>query len=370
MKKKKSSLSVIDRKDAPLLSKEYVRFLNNNKEKIISSRIRAASAANRVLLALYWNIGREIVSRQERLGWGESIIERLSSDIKKEFSDIEGFSTRNLWRMKAFYNAYREEVPQSAAESFEFLPQVVAEIPWGHHALLLEKVKNEKIRIWYAQKTLEYGWSRDVMWHQIETSLCQRQGKALTNFKHTLPPLKSDLAKQALKDPYLFNFLSLDKEYREKELENALIENIEQFLLELGAGFCLVGRQVRLKVGQEDFYIDLLFYHLKLRCFIVIELKTEPFKPEHAGKINFYLAAVDDIIRQPQDNPSIGLILCRTKQALEVEYALRNIKTPIGVAGWQTKLVKKLPKQYRSSLPSVKELETELFRKTKKERKK
>jgi predicted nuclease of restriction endonuclease-like (RecB) superfamily len=359
--KKDAALSANTRRHTAIVTSDYLAFLKNIKEQIVVAKIRAASAANKALLSLYWNIGREIVVKQERLGWGKSVIDQLSRDICREFSDSEGFSPRNLWRMRAFYLAYPEKVPPAVAESFSFLPQAVAEIPWGHHILLMEKVKDKNTRLWYALQALKNGWSRNVLWHHIDARLHARQGKAINNFHHTLPAPHSDLASQTLKDPYLFNFISSDKQYKEKELENALIENVEQFLLEMGAGFSLVGRQVHLKVADQDFYIDLLFYHLKLRCFVVIELKAEQFKPEHAGQINFYLAAVDDLMRQPQDNPTIGLILCRTKRSLEVEYALRNMGAPIGVADWQTKLVKKLPKQYQSSLPTVKEIEHELL---------
>lgn len=366
--KKDVAVSVASRVTIVPKTDEYVRLLKRIKDQIVISQVRASSAANRILLALYWNIGREIVARQEQSGWGKSIIEKLSIDICREFPDVEGFSSRNLWRMRSFHLQYRETVPQVVAEPFAFLPQVVAEIPWGHHVLLMEKIKDKNTLLWYANHALQNGWSRDVMRHHIDTHLHKRQGKTVNNFLRTLPQAHSDLARQTLKDPYLFNFLSSDKRYREKELETALMDNVEQFLLELGAGFSLVGRQVHLKVADQDYHIDLLFYHLKLRCFVVIELKAEPFKPEHAGQINFYLAALDDTMKQPQDNPTIGLLLCRTKRSVVVEYALRNLNAPIGVADWQTKLVKKLPKQYQSSLPTVKEIETELLHPSKKEK--
>jgi predicted nuclease of restriction endonuclease-like (RecB) superfamily len=359
--KKKSKLIV----RGNLVLADYEKFLKSLKQKITAARVHAATAASRVLLALYWNIGREIVYKQEHSGWGDAVIEKLSADIRKTFPDMEGYSERNLWRMRAFYRAYEEKLPQSVAEAFEFLPQAVAEIPWGHHSLLIEKVKDGKARMWYAHKALEHGWSRDILWHNIDTKLMARQGKALTNFGRVLPQPGSDLAQQVLKDPYMFNFLSSEKEYRERELEQALIDNVEQFLLELGSGFCLVGRQVHLKVGNNDYYVDLLFYHLKLKCFVIVELKAGAFKPEYAGKINFYLSAVDSQMKQPDDNPSIGIILCKNKEAIDVEYALRNIGTPIGVAGWETKIIKKLPKDLQSSLPSVKEIETELLRNSK-----
>lgn len=236
----------------------------------------------------------------------------------------------------------------------------MAEIPWGHNNVIIEKVKSPAERLWYVKKTFECGWARNVLVLQIENSLYSRQGKALTNFDKTLPPLQSDLAKQTLKDPYIFDFLTLDTEAREHELEKELIDHLAKFLLELGAGFSFVGKQVHLEIGEEDFYIDLLFYHLKLRCYIVIELKVGPFKPEYAGKMNFYLSAVDDLMRHPDDKPSIGILLCKSKNRIIAEYALREIKKPIGVAEWTTKIVEKLPKNLKGTLPTIEELEKEL----------
>ncbi len=226
--------------------------------------------------------------------------------------------------------------------------------------LLLNKLKQPELREWYARKTLEHGWSRAVLTAQIQTRAHGRQGKALTNFQQTLLPPQSDLAQQALKDPYTFDFLTLSADARERELEQGLVEHIQKFLLELGVGFAFVGRQVHLEVGGEDYYLDLLFYHLRLRCYVVIDLKMEPFKPEFAGKMNFYLSAVDDRMRNPQDQPTIGLLLCRDKNRITVEYALRQMSKPIGVAQWRTRLVESLPKKLKGALPSVTELEKEL----------
>lgn len=253
-------------------------------------------------------------------------------------------------------------LPQVVAKLAEtpILPQLAAQLPWFHHVVLMEKVKDLAARAWYMEQAIAYGWSRAVLTVQIETKAHQRMGKALTNFAQTLPPPQSDLAQQVLKDPYTFDFLTLGADARERELEQGLVEHIQKFLLELGVGFAFVGRQVHLEVAGEDYYLDLLFYHLKLRCFVVIDLKMEPFKPEFAGKMNFYLSAVDDQRRHAGDQPTIGLLLCKDKQQLTVEYALRDLAKPIGVAGWKTRLVESLPKNLRGALPSIAELEKRL----------
>lgn len=277
--------------------------------------------------------------------------------IVKAFKVPEGGAER-------YYLAYRTEVKnlsQPVAElGGENLPQLVAEIPWGHNVWLLEKVKDPRQRLWYAAKTLEHGWSRAMLTLQIESDLYGRQGKAISNFAGTLPAPQSDLAQQSLKDPYLFDFLTLHEAALERDLEAALLDHIEKFLLELGAGFAFVGRQMPITVGDDDFYLDLLFYHLKLRCFVVIDLKMKEFTPEQAGKMNFYLSAVDSLMKHPTDSPTIGLILCKTRDRVIVEYALRDMSKPIGVAEWQTKLVQSLPEPLQGSLPSVEELEAEL----------
>ena len=260
-------------------------------------------------------------------------------------------SRANLLSMRAFADVYSDDA---------IVQQLVGQLPWGHNVLLLAKVKNPEQRLWYAQQALEQGWSRAVLTVQIETRAHARAGKALTNFKQTLPPPQSDLAQQTLKDPYVFDFLTLSIGARERELEQGLVDHVQKFLLELGVGFAYVGRQVHLEIGKEDYYLDLLFYHLKLRCYVVIDLKMEPFKPEFAGKMSFYLSAVDDRMRGQQDQPTIGLLLCRDKNRITVEYALRNMAKPIGVAQWQTRLVESLPKKLKGALPSVKDLEKEL----------
>lgn len=295
-------------------------------------------------------IGRAIVARQDEEGWGRSVIERLSADLRVAFPHMKGFSPRNLWRMRSFYLAWKEHD--------ELLPQAVAETPWGHNAVLLEKLNAPEDRLWYAARVTQHGWSRDVLSLQIDTKLHLREGKALANFDQTLPEPQSDLARQVLKDPYVFDFLGVGEEAQERAVEQALMEHIRAFLLELGVGFSFVGNQVRLDVGEKEFFIDMLFYHLKLRCFVVLELKAGEFKPEYAGKMNFYLNAVDDLMRHPDDQPSVGLILCRTRDRLTVEYALRGVRAPVGVAEYIT--TDALPEDLKGSLPTVEELEAGL----------
>jgi len=281
-----------------LLPEGYAKFLADVKARIQAAQVRAGFSVNRELIVLCWYLGREIVERQKRLGWGASVIERLSFDLQRSFPGIGGFSTRNIWRMRAFYLAYAEltqKLPQAVAElAGEKLPHVVAEIPWGQNILILEKIKDSKKRFWYAQKTLQNGWSRAVLWHHIDTHLYERQTKTdkMTNFGRTLPSPQSDLALEMIKDPYNFDFLTVAEKAHERDLERGLVEHIRKFLLELGMGFSFVGSQVPLKVENQDFYLDLLFYHLKLRCYIILELKMTEFQPEFAGKMNFYLSAV------------------------------------------------------------------------------
>ena len=348
----------------------YGPFLEELKARIQAARVKAALSVNRELIALYWYVGKSIVERQRAAGWGKAIVERLAADLQKAFPGMEGFSPRNVWRMRAFYQAWTEEVkklPRSVAEADgQNLPQPVAEIPWGHNVWLLEKVKDPAERLWYVRHALLHGWSRPVLVHQIETDLYRRQGKAVTNFEITLPPPQSDLAQQTLKDPYVFDFLTLAEDAHERELERGLVEHIRKFLIELGVGFAFVGSQYHLEVEGEDFYLDLLFYHLRLRCFVAIDLKMEPFKPEFAGKMNFYLSAVDAQLRHSGDHPSIGIILCKTQKRLIAEYALRNTKTPIGVSEY--KLTRVVPRDLKFSLPSIRELEKELENVGEKER--
>lgn len=327
----------------------YEALLNDLKSRISSARTRAALAVNRELVLLYWQIGRQILARQAAEKWGAKVIERLATDLRREFPDMKGLSRANLLYMRAFAEIWPDE---------EIVQQLVGQIPWGHNIVLLSKVKSRGEREWYVAKAIEHGWSRNVMVHQIESGLYQRQGKAVTNFAVTLPSPQSDLAHETLKDPYLFDFLSIGAEVHERELERELVKHITNFLLELGAGFSYVGKQYPLAVGGEDFYIDLLFYHLKLRCYIVIELKTGPFKPEYAGKLNFYLSAVDAQLRHENDNPSIGLILCKDKNRLVAEYALKDITKPLGISEYR--LVEAVPEELKSSLPTIEQLEAEL----------
>lgn len=353
--------------------RDYQNLLRDIKSRIRAAQIRASLSVNRELIELYWDVGKMIVNRQRVEGWGKSIVDRLAADLRKNFAGIEGFSSRNIWRMRAFYVAWacdkvRSAVAQRgrgrsvrvASRDREFLPQAVAEIPWGHNVILLEKLKSSAQRIWYARQTSANGWSRSMLDHWIESGLYARQGKAVTNFKQVLPSPQSDLADEIVRDPYNFDFLTLRSRVAERELEGSLLTHIRKFLIELGSGFAFVGQQVRLAVDGEDFYIDLLFYHLKLRSYVVIDLKTTPFKPEYAGKMNFYLSAVDDQLRHTDDKLSIGLILCRTRSKVVAEYALRNVGTPMGVARYTTQLIEALPAEFKGSLPSPKELEAEL----------
>jgi predicted nuclease of restriction endonuclease-like (RecB) superfamily len=332
-----------------LVAEDYAEFLQVLKTRIQQAQIRAALSVNRELVVLYWHIGREILQKQQAQGWGAKVIDRLAKDLRREFPDMKGFSRTNLLYMRAFAEAYQDE---------PFVQQLAGQIPWFHHCVLLDKVKDPTEREWYIRQTFENGWSRNVLVHQIQTGLFERQGKAVTNFTLTLPPPQSDLAQQLLKDPYNFDFLSLGKEFHERDVERSLLVNIRDFLLELGVGFAFVGSQYHLEVGGEDFYLDLLFYHLKLRCYVVIDLKIGKFTPEDSGKMNFYLAVVDNLLRHEQDAPSIGLILCRTQNRLISEYALRDMKKPIGISAYE--LTRSLPDELKGSLPTIEEIEAEL----------
>ncbi len=303
------------------------------------------------MILLYWHIGREILRCQHEQGWGAKVVDRLSLDLRTEFPEMSGLSRSNLLYMRAFAAAY---------PSIEIVQQLAGQIPWFHNCVLLDRVKDPAAREWYARKTIEHGWSRSVLTVQIESRLRERSGKAITNFDRTLPPEQSDLAREVLKDPYTFDFLTLADNAIERDLERGLTEHIEKFLLELGVGFAFVGRQVRLDVGDDEFSIDLLFYHLRLRCYVVIDLKMKRFRPEDAGKMNFYLSTVDDLLRHPDDRPTIGLLLCKDKNRVTVEYALRDIAKPIGVAEWQTQLVDSLPQDLQGQLPSIADIEREL----------
>lgn len=331
------------------VSRSYAELLAHIKERISSAQVRAAVAVNRELVLLYWGIGAEITRRQKQEGWGTKVIENLARDLKRSFPDMQGFSARNLKYMRAFAQAWPDE---------QIVQQVVAQLPWGHNVRLLDKLSSPEERAWYAAQAIQHGWSRNVLEMQIEGGLFRRQGKAITNFGQTLPAPQSDLAQQLLKDPYNFDFLTLSGDARERELETGLLQHIRKFLLELGVGFAFVRSQYPLEVGGEDFRIDLLFYHLRLRCFVVIDLKATPFKPEYSGKMNFYLSAVDDLLKHPTDQPTIGLILCKGKNRIIVEYAMRNMMTPMGVAEFRH--LEELSAEFQASLPTVQQIEAEL----------
>ena len=328
---------------------EYGPFLEELKQRIRSAQMRAAVAVNSELVLLYWNIGRRILSAQRSEGWGTKVVERLSIDLRREFPDMKGFSRTNLLYMRAFAEAWPEE---------SIVQQLVGRLPWGHNLRLMEGVKSVETRRWYAEQALTSNWSRDVLMLQIKSRLHERQGAAPTNFAETLPAPQSDLAHNILKDPYNFDFLGLSAEAHEREIENAMVAHIRRFLLELGVGFAFIGNQHRLDVGGEEFFIDLLFYHTRLHCYVVIELKAGKFKAEYAGKVNMYLSAVDDLLRTDGDAPSIGLILCQDKNRVLAEYALRDMTKPIGVSTYE--LTSALPDNIRTALPTIEELEREL----------
>ncbi len=336
---------------------EYQRFLEDLKRRVTGSQYKAALSVNQELVLLYYQIGKQILESQAKHGWGAKIIAQLSKDLQSAFPEMKGFSTRNLNYMRKF----AEEYPDVT-----FVQQVVAQLPWGHNIFLIDLVPDQQTRLFYIKETIAQSWSRNRMVMQIESALHRRQGQAVTNFKTQLPSPQSELARETLKDPYVFDFLSIGTEAQEREVEKALVQHIEKFLLELGAGFAFVGRQFHIEVGNQDFYIDLLFYHLKLRCFIVIELKDHDFKPEYAGKMNFYLSAVDDLVKHPSDQPSIGLILCKSKNNVLAEYTLRDMTKPIGLAEYR--VTENLPKEIKTALPTIEELEAELSKDFKKEK--
>jgi predicted nuclease of restriction endonuclease-like (RecB) superfamily len=334
------------------LSDGYSMLLTELKQRIRSARLRTVLSVNGELILLYWSIGHDIRARKRSEGWGAKVITRLAADLRRAFPDMTGISARNLEYMQSFADAW----PDS-----EILQQLAAKLPWGHNTLLLQSVKSASERQWYARQAIENGWSRNVLRHQIESDLFARQGHALTNFTRTLPPSQSELAQQLIKDPYSFEFLALGADIQERDLQRGLLDHLRSFLLELGKGFAFVGSQYPVEVGDQEYFIDLLFYHLRLRCFVVIELKVEGFKPEFAGKMNFYLSAVDDRLRRPDDHPSIGILLCGSRNEIVVEYALRDSGKPMGVAQYQ--LSPTLPKHLHRTVPIVEqEFESEATR--------
>jgi predicted nuclease of restriction endonuclease-like (RecB) superfamily len=362
---------------------DFPKLLAEIKSRIQQAQTRAVLSVNAELVQLYWDIGRIIAGRQQQEGWGAAVIPRLARELKNELPEEKGFSQRNLDRMIAFFRAYSDpatisplvvakletaaKTPPAVAKSagLTVLPQAVSapgsllwSVPWAHHVVLMEKVKDRTVRLWYMAQTLANGWSRNVLLSMIQSQAHARQGQAISNFERLLPSPQSDLVQQTLKDPYIFDFLTLEEPFHERELETNLLHQLERFLLELGQGFAFVGRQHYLKVGDREFYIDLLFYHLKLRCFVVIDLKKGEFKPEYAGKMNFYLSVVDDQLRHDADAPSIGLILCQDRNHIVAEYALRGVEKPIGISEYE--LTRALPPSLKSALPTVEEIEAEL----------
>jgi len=334
-----------------IITGEYLHLLDDIKKRVRDSQRKAVCSLNKELTLLYWDIGNKILTRQNLEGWGSKVIDRLSNDLIKSFPGMKGFSTRNLKYMRKF----AEEYPD-----LKFVQEALAQLTWYHNITLIDKVADKKSRYWYITQAIAHGWSRNVLVMQIESQLHKRQGKLTNNFQLSMPKQQSDLAQALLKDPDIFDFLTLSQDAQERDIEDELVKQITKFLLELGAGFSYVGKQFHLEVGNEDFYIDLLFYHLRLRCFVAIELKAGGFKPEYAGKVNFYLSALDDI-RHENDNPSIGLILCKKKNKIVAEYSLKNVGKPIGVSAY--KLSRSIPAKLKTALPSVKELEAELSKK-------
>ena len=370
---------------------DYRDLLGDIKARVRQAQHRAALSANAEMIRLYWDIGCLIAARQEREGWGAGVLPRLAVDLKNELPEEKGFSLRNLKLMVQFYRAYPERLaigqrsvaqliessssaeigqpavaqtdPPPVPETHQFsaapiLQRAVVQLSWAHNVILIQKLKHLPTRLWYARQTLEQGWSRDTLAVQIKNRAHERQGAAVTNFSATLPEAHAALAQGLLKDPYLFDFLTLEEPFHERELETGLLAHIQTFLIELGRGFAFVGRQYRLEISDRDFYLDLLFYHLHLRCFVVVDLKKGDFKPEFAGKMNFYGSVVDDQLRHQQDAPTIGLILCQTKDRILAEYALRGINKPIGVADYE--LTRALPAALASSLPTIEDIEAEL----------
>jgi predicted nuclease of restriction endonuclease-like (RecB) superfamily len=343
------------------LPKDYPRFLNGLKERIRAGRFKAALSANRELIAMYWDLGRQVVERQKRGSWGMNVIERAAQDLRDEFPEMSGLSARNIWRMRAFYRAWAGADAILARPERELgasiLPRPVAELPWRHNVALLEKLKIPQERLWYARQALRNGWPRDVLVRHIRDGLHLRQGNAQTNFGLTLPAPQAKLAQETLKEEYALDFLPAGVT-QEKDIEQGIIENAQRFLLELGKGFAFVGRQQRLEANGREHVVDLLLYNVILHSYVVIELKAGPFKSEHAGKLSSYLSAADALLRRDGDQASIGVILCRSKNRIVVEYALRDQRRPIGVACYR--LTRELPSPLRKRFPTARALEAEL----------
>lgn len=341
-------------------SPEYIDWIVELKSKIQSAQLKAALSVNKELLSLYWELGKSIAQKINESNWGTSVVEQISKDLKIDFPNQKGFSRSNLFSMKQWFEFY------SNSTDIEKIQQLVGQIPWGHNVAIITKSNSIDEAIFYCKKTIENNWSRSVLINQISSDFYNRQGKAITNFTQTLPEPHSELATETLKDPYKLDFLDLQEKILEKDIESQLVKHITSFLLELGAGFSFVGQQVPLKIDKQDFYIDLLFYHIKLKCYVVIELKAIEFKAEFAGKMNLYLSAVDDTMKTDSDNPTIGLLLCQSKSEVVAEYALRGMTQPIGIAEYE--LSNAIPKDLKSNLPTIekieKELATTLYKKT------
>jgi predicted nuclease of restriction endonuclease-like (RecB) superfamily len=331
---------------------DYQDWLNTIKQRVVSARLRVALAANRELIHFYRELGAQIAEKQAQSQWGERLIPQLSADLQKAFPELKGLSTSNLKYCLRFYQFY------ATAATTPLGQQPVDQIPWGHNILIFTKCSSVAEAGFYIAQTIEQGWSRDVLALQLKSRLYERAGKAVTNFSRTLPAPQSDLAQQTLKDPYTFDFMALTAPYNERDVEHQLTQHITQFLLELGKGFAFIGRQYLLKIADNDYYLDLLFYHVILKCYVVVELKNRRFIPEYAGKLNFYLSAVDSLLKRDDDQPSIGLLLCRDKNNIEVEFALRDMNKPMGVSEYT--LVENLPDNLKGALPTVEEIEQQL----------
>ncbi len=331
-------------------NKEYLQLLHKIKVRVRSAQIKAAISVNKELIGLYWDVGKMIAERQAKGRWGDSVVDMLAGDLRREFPDMKGFSRANIFNIRQWYLYY--------LTMDEKVQQLVRQLPWGHNMVIVNKIKDPTEAVFYLTETARNNWSRNVLIHQIESGLYLRKGKVLHNFEATLPAPQSDLARQTLKDPYIFDFLSLSEEAQEREIEKELTKHITKFLLELGAGFSFVGSQYPLEISGKDYYIDLLFYHLKLRCFVIIELKAGEFKPEYAGKLNFYLSAIDKTLKREGDKSSIGIILCKSKDKVIAEYALKDMSKPMGVSEY--KIVRAIPEKLKTSLPTIDELEKEL----------
>lgn len=328
----------------------YRSIFSDLKEKILYAQTKAVQSVNKELVLLYWEIGNTILRNQTQQGWGAKIIDSLSNDLKEAFPNMKGFSVRNLKYMRQFASTY---------PNVSIVQEILAQLSWYHNLTLIQKIKDDTIRKWYISKTIENGWSQSVLVHQIESDLYSRANHhKITNFTNTLASPHSELAQEALKDPYIFDFLLLSEKAKEKDIEKQLVKHITKFLLELGAGFAFVGNQYKIETENKEYFIDLLFYHLKLKCYFVIELKNVEFKPEFAGKLNFYLSAVDDLVKSETDNPTIGLILCKSKDKIEAEYSLRDINKPIGISEYQ--ITRSIPNELKSNLPSIEEIEEKL----------